>query len=320
MTDAPFASVVIPTLNEEDSVCACLDAVLAQSCREIEVLVVDGGSTDATLALVEDYAQRDHRVRCVPNPRRTQAAAMNVALGSLRSPYLVRVDAHSTIPTDYVSRILDHFSTGDWGGVGGRKDGVATSRQGRAIVGALSSPIGVGNSTYHHGVSTQTVDHIPFGAYPVALARSIGGWDESILANEDYEFDYRIRQSGHELLFDPQIVIWWQTRERVKDLFAQYRRYGRGKAVVLSKHPESAALRHLIPAGVVIGLAASAAIAPVRPKLAALGIGGYLGLLGIGTASCVDRVPRESIGYVPMSFAAMHLGYGLGLIEQTIGV
>ena len=88
------------------------------------------------------------------------------------------VDAHSTIPADYVERIVGHLSTGNWGGVGGRKDGVATTEQGRAICAALGSRFGVGNSTYHHGVEPQEVDHIPFGAYPVDVIRDVASGAE----------------------------------------------------------------------------------------------------------------------------------------------
>ncbi len=262
----PLVSVCIPALDEEESLSAALDSVLSQTWRTLEVLVVDGGSTDATRAIVEDYMSFDPRVRLVENPRRIQSAAMNEALASARSEWLVRVDAHSTVPPTYVEGVMAHLLTGRWGGVGGRKDGVALSEPGRAIAAALGSPVGVGNSTYHHGTTTEVVDHIPFGAYPVELARSLGGWDESITCNEDFEFDYRLRQAGHQLLFDPSLVIWWRTRETLADFSRQYRRYGSGKAAVIRRHPESMALRHLVPAGLVAVLAIAAVTAPRRPR------------------------------------------------------
>ena len=116
-----------------------------------------------------------------------------------------------------------------WGGGGGRKDAVGSTSEGRAIAAALGSRFGVGNSTYHYGVAPQTVDHIPFGAYPRAVIEEVGGWDESLLANEDYEFDHRIREAGYELLFDPQMVIAWECRQSIPAVFRQYRRYGGAK-------------------------------------------------------------------------------------------
>jgi hypothetical protein len=84
---------------------------------------------------------------------------------------------------------------------------------GRAISAALGSPFGVGNSLYHCGTESRIVGHIPFGSYPVALVRDLGGWDERLIANEDYEFDYRLRQQGYELLFDPSLSISWVARQ-----------------------------------------------------------------------------------------------------------
>jgi len=314
-----LVSIVIPTLNEERSISTCLDSVLAQTWSNLEVLVVDGGSTDATRELVAEYGAVDPRVTLVDNPRRTQPAAMNTAAGLVKSPWLVRVDAHSTVPADYVELVMEHLSTGEFGAVGGRKDGVATSVQGRAIAAALGSKFGVGNSTYHHGTKAQAVDHIPFGAYPVDVINDLGGWDESISSNEDFEFDYRVRQSGRTLLFDPRLVIFWETRQNVRDFFGQYRRYGRGKALVLRKHPASASARHLLPAAVVAALTFAVTLLPVKPRWALAIIAPYAGLLAVASASLAPAVPvAESRRWLPAAFAAMHLGYGIGFWETLL--
>jgi len=314
-----LVSVVVPTLDEERSISACLDSVLAQTWRNLEVLVVDGGSTDQTCHIVAEFAAVDPRVRLVHNPRRTQPAAMNTAVEHVRSPWMVRVDAHSTVPCDYVRVVMEHLPTGEWGGVGGRKDGVATSVQGRAIAAALGSRFGVGNSTYHHGVEPQEVDHIPFGAYPVEVIRELGGWDESISANEDYEFDYRVRQSGRSLLFDPRLVIYWETRQDVTAFFQQYRRYGRGKALVLAKHPSSASPRHLLPAALVGALLTGLALSPVRPRWALALVAPYVAAIGVATVTVAPSlVVPESRRWLPAAFVAMHVGYGVGLWESFV--
>ena len=72
------------------------------------------------------------------------------------------------------------------GGVGGRKDGVGSTPAGRAIAAVMGSKFGVGNSKYHHSTEVEEVDHVPFGAYPVDVIRDLGGWDEDLVANEDF--------------------------------------------------------------------------------------------------------------------------------------
>ena len=184
-----LVTVIVPTLNEEAAIDECLRTIREQSYPRLEILVLDGRSHDTTRAIVADHAIDDERIRLIDNPDRVIPAALNRAIWAASGQWLVRVDAHATIPTDYVERLVDHLVTGRWGGVGGRKDGTSSEPMGRAIAVALGSPFGVGNSVYHHGTTIQVVDHLAYGAYPSEVARSIGGWNERLVANEDYEFD-----------------------------------------------------------------------------------------------------------------------------------
>jgi hypothetical protein len=202
---------------------------------------------------------------------------------------------------------------GGWGGVGGRKDGVGTTPAGKAVAAALGSRFGVGGSVYHHGVVEREVDHIPFGAYPTALARELGGWDPALVTNQDFEFDYRLRRTGAKLLFDPALRIDWQSKQTVRDFYRQYRRYGRGKVDVLRKHPTSLSPRHLVPPLLVAYLAAAALVALVRPRTAAAMVAPYvagLGVASVQTARTLDE-PRAR-WFVPGAFLAMHVGWGIG--------
>ena len=315
----PTVAVVIPAFNEERAISACLDAICSQTWRELDVIVADGGSSDATREVVADYSTRDPRVRLIDNPGRTQPAALNAALAVMTSEWMVRMDAHSTVPATYVEGVMAHLLTGKWGGVGGRKDGVAYTDEGRAIAAALGSRFGVGNSTYHHGTETQVVDHIPFGAYPVAMVRELGGWDESVATNEDYEFDYRVRRSGRELLFDPSLVILWETRQDVPSFFQQYRRYGRAKALVVFQHPESAAVRHVLPAALVAWIALALAIVPWRPRWALAMVAPYLGIVAAASLATAPQLDSSTSRRVlPAVFSSMHLGHGVGFWESVL--
>ncbi len=314
-----LVTVIVPARNEEGFIGACLDSVLAQEDSTLEVLVVDGGSVDRTPELVREYAARDPRVQLLKNPDRTIPKALNLALRSARGTYLVRVDAHSTIPSDYVARVVEHLKTGEWGGVGGRKDAVGATAAGKATAVALGSRFGVGNSRYHHATRPQLVDHVPFGAYPTHLVRQLGGWDERLTANEDYEFDYRVRRTGRPLLLDPRVRIAWRCRESVGDLFRQYRRYGRGKAEVLSLHLASPSPRHLAAPGLVASWVTAAALLTRRPRLAVLVVSPYLAALAAATVATSRRLPdRRARWYLPLAFLAMHTGWGVGFWEGAL--
>jgi cellulose synthase/poly-beta-1,6-N-acetylglucosamine synthase-like glycosyltransferase len=293
--------------------------VLGQTYPHLEVLVVDGGSTDRTRSLVAQYAEVDPRVRLIDNPRRIPPAALNEAVLAMRSDVLVRIDGHSTVAPDYVERAVRHLRDGEWGGVGGRKDGVGLTVQGRAIAAVLGSRFGVGNSTYHHGTDVQVVDHVPFGAYRREVVEKLGGWNESLPTNEDYEFDHRLREAGFELLFDPAMVIAWEVRPSVRAFWRQYRRYGRGKASVVRLHPGSVKARHLAAPALVVLLAAGVVALPWKPRWAVAAALPYLGALTVASATTVGRVDRQARRWVPAAFAAMHLGWGLGFWEGMAG-
>jgi glycosyltransferase involved in cell wall biosynthesis len=182
-------TIVIPVRNEEQFIGACLRSVLDQDERNLQVIVVDGASTDATARIVVEFALADPRVQLIHNPEGIIPRSLNLALRAAHGCWFIRVDGHATIPPGYVSRVMRHLRTGEWGGVGGRKDGIGQTAAGQAIAAAMASPFGVGNSTYHYGIRLRTVEHIPFGAYPTALLRQIGGWDERLRVNQDFEVD-----------------------------------------------------------------------------------------------------------------------------------
>ena len=308
-------TIIVPARNEEGFIEGCLDSILSQDVTGLQVIVVDGASSDRTASIVSDYARRDQRVELLHNPIGTIPRSLNLALEAAAGRFLVRVDAHSTVPQTYVRTAVEHLKSGPWGGVGGRKDAVGRTVAGRAIAVALGSPFGVGGSVYHHGTKTREVDHIPFGAYPTELVRRLGGWNERVLANEDYEFDYRLRQLGYRLLFDPELRIEWLCRQSIPDLFHQYRRYGRGKASVVQLHPSSVRIRHALPPALVAALLGATLLAPKRPVALGAILAPYAAVLLAGAATGAGNLRSASLPYLPAALAAMHVGYGIGFWE-----
>jgi succinoglycan biosynthesis protein ExoA len=322
VTAEELVTVVIPARDEERFIGRCLEAVAKQDYENLQIVVVDGGSTDNTMAVVEEHMAGDPRIEMVHNPRHSIPISLNLGLAQARGTWLVRMDAHSTVDQSYVRLAVDRLREGSWGGVGGRKDGVGETAAGRAIAAVLGSRFGVGNSIYHHGTTPQQVDHVPFGAYPVELVRSLGGWNEALPTNEDFEFDYRVRESGRPLLFDPAMTINWHCRQSIPDLFRQYRRYGRGKVDVARLHPDSMRPRHFLPPLFVAYLAMSVVLGWRRPgRLLAL-TAPYLVAVAAASAQTARQLdsPAEQAN-VPLAFMAMHVGWGLGFwsgVESAI--
>jgi cellulose synthase/poly-beta-1,6-N-acetylglucosamine synthase-like glycosyltransferase len=317
--DHDLVTLVVPARNEEGSIAGCLRSLLAQDWPALEVLVVDSASTDRTADVVSELAAADPRVRLLHNGRGIIPVSLNIALREARGRWLVRVDAHASVPPDYVRIAVTHLRDGRYGAVGGRKDGIGTTPAGRAVAAAMGSRFGVGGSTYHWGTSVRPVEHVPFGAYPVELLRSLGGWDENLRVNQDFELDYRVRRSGRVILFDPAMRIDWECRQTVSALYRQYRRYGGGKAVVAAKHPASLRPRHLAAPALVgyLSLLLGIGLLGRRPRPALIGTLPYAVALAAATASTARPLDRQARRYVAPAFVAMHVGWGQGFLAMS---
>lgn len=349
-----LVTVVMPVLNEERSVVDAVGSVLGQTFTDIELLVVDGDSTDATAERVLTVARTEPRLRLLRNPARTIPHALNVAMAAAQGHYLARVDGHASVNDTYLERAVAALAADPQvAAVGGRRIGVAVTDGGVAVAAALSSRFGVGDSINHYADVAQDTDHASFGVFRLDVLRSVGGWDEDLLVNEDVDIDHRILARGHRIRFDPDMHIYWHVRESVPALARQYRRYGRGKAAMVRKNGHRAVrLRHLAPPALVVILAAAAVTAVLGwwafaavlagPYALALGVATVLTLRGgdriqpppdrsadVGTAergsphSDADRT-EDAVGRRPgplrlaAAFMAMHLGWGLGFLEGLL--
>ena len=308
-----LTTVVVPIRNEVRSIDTTLSDIVAQTYENLEVLVVDGESDDGTRELLERWVASDDRIRVLTNPKRTAASALNVGLAEARGQWLIRVDGHVRIPSNYVEVIVGHLASGRWGGVGGRKDAVGSGPAAEAISAVLGSPWGVGGSRYHYAQESVEVDHVPFGAYPVELARELGGWDQRLVANQDFEFDARVREAGYRLLVDPAIATDWHCRERIVDLARQYLRYGRGKADVARLHPRTFRVRHGAPPALVASLLVGVVIIPWSKAPLVILLTTY-GLVVVVASAAVARSVRSGAGRirVPAALVTTHVAWGTG--------
>ncbi|WP_168583420.1 glycosyltransferase family 2 protein [Gephyromycinifex aptenodytis] len=316
-------SVLMPVLNEEASVLGAIRSALSQERVNVEVLVIDGRSSDRTRAVVQELAAQEPRVRLLDNPKVIIPAALNVGLAAARGQYVARIDGHASVSSDYLARALEHLrADAQLAAVGGIREGVGRTPTGRAVALALSSPFGVGDSVNHFGTEFCLTDHASFGVYRAEVARAVNGWDENLLVNEDVDFDHRILGLGHHIAFDPAMHIYWHVRESVPDLFRQYRRYGRGKAGMVRKNGRAAIrARHLAAPVAVVGTAALALGSVKFPRLAAAAYSPYLFGVGAATAKAVREDTsgeRLNVAALPGAFAAMHYGWGLGFLEGIL--
>ena len=319
----PTVSVLMPVLNEEASVARAVHSVLQQEGVQVEVLVVDGRSVDGTVAVVSQLAARDPRVRLLDNPRTVIPAGLNIGLASSRGDYIARVDGHTFLDSTYFARALAWFAEdARLGAVGGKREGFSAGLMGRTIALALSSPFAIGNSINHFGKARTLTDHASQGVWRAEAARVVNGWDENLLVNEDVDFDHRILQQGWTIGYDPEMRVNWQVRDSVRSLFAQYRRYGRGKGLMVLKNGRSALrLRHVVPPLAVLGAVAVTLIGLRWPVILLLGLPYVLATL-VASVRTWRRRPDATAAMrpaaLPLIFAAIHGAWGLGMLEGLV--
>ncbi|CAN5806242.1 hypothetical protein BH20ACI3_BH20ACI3_27110 [soil metagenome] len=245
-------SVVIPCYNEERFIGKVLSNLSTQYEHErYEIVVVDGMSSDKTRELVAEFAASGSgvRVRLVDNPARNIPVALNTGIREARGDIIVRMDAHSIPSNNYVRRCVELLNNLNIAVVGMPwiiKPGDDTSTA-RAIALAVSHPFGIGDAKYRlTGQSSQYVDTVPFGAFKKSLWQELDGFNEDLLANEDYDFYYRVRRRDGRIMLDTAEYCTYFARATLRELAIQYFRYGSWKAQMVKLHPRSIRWRQLV--------------------------------------------------------------------------
>jgi cellulose synthase/poly-beta-1,6-N-acetylglucosamine synthase-like glycosyltransferase len=287
----------------------------------MEILVVDGMSTDGTRTVVQALLRRrpagaPPAVRVLDNPAKIVPAAMNVALGDATGEVIVRVDGHAVLEPDYVRRCVEVLRATGSACVGGIVETVGTGALGRAVAAAQSSRFGVGGVAFRTGRRLPgAVDTVAFGAYPRAVLTDIGGYDEELACNEDDELNFRLQQAGGRIWYDPSIRARYFSRATLGRLWRQYYRYGLYKVLVAQKRGGFASPRHLVPAVFVAAAAASGLVAVARrdarwtlPVLAP-----YASALVAASHRSAQRTGTRP-ALVGAAFVVLHVAYGCGFL------
>jgi glycosyltransferase involved in cell wall biosynthesis len=323
----PRVSIIVPCYNERETIRLLLDAIHGQTypVSEMEVIIADGLSTDDTRREIAAFqgAHPELEVRVVDNPRRIIPAALNRALADARGEIVVRLDAHSAPRPDYVEQCVVALKAGLGENVGGLWEiqPGGESWKARAIAAAAAHPLGVGDARYRVGGEPQLVDTVPFGAFYRALVERIGPFDETLLTNEDYEFNVRIRRSGGRVWFDPAIRSAYFARKDFAALARQYWRYGYWKARMLRRYPGAFRIRQAAGLFVISFplLAIFGLWLPWAWRL--LGLETLVYLLALMAAGVHIGWKKKDFGMflgVPIAIAVMHFSWGSGFLWSLI--
>lgn len=305
MTGVPTVTVAVPVLNEERHLRACLESILAQTYSgELEILVVDGGSTDASRAIAASFPE----VRLLENPRRIQAAALNIALAAAAGDVFVRVDGHSTIGPDFVERSVEALERTGAAMVGAalhpRTDGAWLER---SIGAAIVSPLGAGPAPFRLGGPSRWVDTVFLSSFKTATLREAGGYDEDPSVNEDPELAHRLSSRGG-VWYEQTLESTYMPQGSLGGLARQYYRYGRLRAGTFRRHPGSLAARQLVAPLFVVSL-----LSPWRRAA----LGSYACLIAGAASRKLPRDPAAAAG-LALALPCMHVPWAAGFFSGLV--
>jgi glycosyltransferase involved in cell wall biosynthesis len=320
--------VIIPCLNEEATIERVLLAIYQQTFprESVEVVLADGGSTDRTLEKIEAFqkAHSDLSVLVINNLLRHIPAALNTAIKSANGAIIIRMDAHSLPKPDYFLRCVNALVEGKGENVGGKWEILAGANTwiARGIAIAAAHPLGVGDARYRISGQPGSVDTVPFGCYYRSLFDRIGFFDETLLTNEDYELNARIRQNGGIIWFDPEIVCEYFARSTIKELAIQYWRYGFWKAKMVKRYPSTIKLRQVLPpifvASLLILLVAGCFIKPLVYLFLTI-ILLYMGIITLASIpASLKRKDAALLVGIPLAIQTMHFAWGSGFLVSLV--
>jgi len=322
----PTVTIVVPARDEQDHLGACLEALADQDypADRLDVVVVDGGSTDATRAIASARAAGDARFRLLANPRGLVSVALNLGFAVATGEVLMRVDAHTIPESDYVRRSVEALAATGAANVGGPMSPRGETPAGEAIACAMTTRFGVGTARFRFAREVEEVDTVYLGCYPRAILERVGPFNEALVRNQDYEMNWRIRSAGGKVVVDPRIRSVYLTRRTLREAAGQYASYGYWKARMLRMHPASLQLRQLAAPGLLLALLAAAVVSafdvagvsgPSPARWVFPGVAGaYLAGVAAVAVGFAARRGWRLLPWLVAVFPTLHLSWATGFL------
>lgn len=306
--DERFVSIIVPSRNEERFIADCLKSILNQDYPKdkLEILVVDGNSTDKTREIVESFKFQDSRfkIQLLDNPKVITPSAMNVGIKNAKGEIIIKMDAHSIYDKDYVSKCVEHLMDSGADNVGGVLKAVPSKNtlRAKAIAISLAHFFGAGGSYFRTGTDKPIeVDTVAFGCYWKKTFDKIGLYDERMAQIEDLELNYRLRAAGGKIMLFPDIkAIYYPSSDNLSSFFWHNFTDGIWATYPL-KYGFKVSLRHLIPLIFVLTLPLS-----FWPYI--------LASLFFSFKIAAREKDLKLFFMMPLVFFARHFGYGIGSI------
>lgn len=319
-------SFCIIAYNEENAISSLFTDICNQDYphEKMEIVLVNAMSTDSTRELMEIFAKEDHGFRQVivrDNPKRIQAAGWNVAIQAATGDIVIRVDAHTMIPSDFVSQSIRCLENGE-DVVGGPRPNIAEEDTPwkQTLLLAETSMFGSSIAVYRKGKHRSYVKSVFHGAYRREVFEKAGFFNEKLGRTEDNEMHYRIRKAGYRICYDPQIISYQHTRNSWKSMIQQ--KYGNGYWIGLTLKicPQCFSPYHFVPLLFVLSIIITSVLCIAGQSkliLILLSIYGAINLVMSVVAVCKKKKYWHYF-VLPFIFLSLHLSYGIGTLVGIV--
>ena len=316
-------SIVIPTYNEENYILNCLSSIENQNYERdlIEIIIVDGNSTDKTLNLVEGFKNKHNSIKIFQNPEKKTPKSLNIGIRNATGDVIVILGAHTRLDENFLYYNNKFLHEKDVEVSGGTQINTGINYIQNAIGIAMEMPFAMASAEYRWSKTEKFVDTVVYGAYKREVFDEIGYFEENFTISEDAELNWRIRQKGHKIFYSPKIKSYYYPRASLIKFIKQMFRYGILRVNVLKKHIDSIKLFHIIPSFFVItliGLIILTMIGYLDNRFLLLLLFVYFSVNII--SSFIKTFPQKLVylPILPLFVFLMHFFWGLGFIVGLI--
>jgi len=311
----PGVSVVLPILNEERFLTDAITAILAQKyAGELEVILALGPSHDHTNEIAQALSIKDSRIVLVENPTGRTAAGLNAAIATARFEIICRIDGHAEISKSYIADAVEIMQSKSAVNVGGIMAAVGKTPFENAVARAMRSPIGVGGARFHIGGKAGPAETVYLGVFKKSALIAAGGYDERFIRAQDWELNFRLREGGGLIWFDPRLEVVYRPRPNLKTLSRQYFEYGRWRRAVTRQHKGTVNYRYLAPPVTTVIITASLISGLALHPLFFIPALTYASAI-LMSSFVIGKNWSERIT-LPAVLTTMHISWGIGFLTS----
>jgi len=317
----PSVTVMMPVRNEQHHLPEAVKSVLNQNYPgQLEIILAIGPSVDETASVASELAKKHAGIKIIQNPKGLTTTGLNLAIAESVGEVIIRVDAHSELADNYITRGVQILSESGAVLVGGIMNARGKSPLQKAVAFGYGSRFGLGGGRYHVGGQAGEAESAYLGIFDAKALKEVAGYNERIIRGEDWDLAQRLKAQGGKIWFSPELEVYYWPRSNIKALAWQFYSTGVWRGELTRNAPSKASLRYFVPPAALLSLKVLALIAilgalPLMALIIPIAV--YLLMLSLaaGTAKSLTLIDRLMVLIaLPVMHFSWATGFWIGLI------